>query len=263
MADAADLAVPAAALGGAYLLSRARGNGDSGQRRPGRIPIPIGGGGGGGGGIDTGLAGLLASGGLGGKSGPDVGGLFSGVSGLLAGQQKQFGKLLKGQQAGLAKLLEESGPSGDWQERLGSIEAKLDSVGRAQPNRSGGSSSSGGSGSSSAAPRDSGLPPEARGANPFLEAARGLGEATSATAEFVGGPGDSPSSGSIFGGIRSAGRLTGDIPDNLASGLGLDGSSGGGSSGGGGFDPSPGNVLTAPATGGLTVAGEEIVEELR
>jgi len=90
MVETSDVAVGAAALGGVYLLSARTGaGGDSGQGRPGQIPLPVPGGGGGGG-LSPGVAGLLASGNIGG-GGPQLGGLFEGVSGILQGQQQQFG----------------------------------------------------------------------------------------------------------------------------------------------------------------------------
>lgn len=71
------------------------------------------------------------------------------------------------------------------------------------PGQGDGGSGSGGSGSGGGG---SG-PPEARGGNVFLEAARGTGDAMGAAMRTVGGPGDPADSGSVFGGIRRAGQL--------------------------------------------------------
>jgi hypothetical protein len=253
MVDESDIAIGAAALGGAYYLStRGRGGGDSGQGRPGQIPLPIPGGGGGGGGLSPGIAGLLASGNLGG-GGPQLGGLLEGFGGILQGQQQQFGQLLQGQQAGIGKLLESQqqlignlgsfgGQGGGLPDNLLTQEDLSGLLSNLDLGNSGGGGGGGGSGGSgSTGPTLSGtqqynllaaeqgnIPPEARGANPLLEAARGTGEAVGAAlrtpkqaidygADVLGGdgPGAFSTTGGITGASYEAGQTTGEAIDTL------------------------------------------------
>ena len=236
MVDTSDVAIGAAALGGAYYLSQRTGGGaDGGNKRPGRIPLPVPSGGSGGG-LSPGIAGLLASGQLGG-GGQQLGGQLSSLgdrlSGLLGQQQQGLAKLAQGQQAGLGKLFEQQRQlfgalsnqqtGGNASEQIAKLREQIAGVNMGnQPGTNygptGGSSSSKGEMTGTQkyrlAAADAGnIAPEARGANPILEAARGAGEATGATlrlpskavdygADVIGG--DSPGAFSKSGGITGA-----------------------------------------------------------
>jgi len=257
MVDTSNVAIGAAALGGAYYLSQRTGGGaDGGNKRPGRIPLPIPSGGSGGG-LSPGIAGLLASGGLGGDT-PQVGGQLSSLgdrlSGLLGQQQQGLAELAQGQQAGLGKLFEQQRQlfgalsnqqaGGGASEQIAKLREQIAGMGN-QPGTNYGPT--GGSGSSKgtmtgtqqyrlAAADKGNIPPEARGANPILEAARGVGEATGAAArtpskaidygaDVIGG--DSPDAFSKSGGITGAayeagstvGKAVDKAPAPVAGGL--------------------------------------------
>jgi len=248
MVESRDLAIGAAGLGAVYYLSRTReGGGGGGQnKRPGRIPLPIGGGGGGGG-ISPGLAGLLAQ-----RSGQgpgaglgQLGGIFSG---LLENQSGQLQDALSSQQAGFSRLFKRQQQlfSGLVNQQKGgnlpdNVLTQDDVSGILSNLDLGNSGGGGGGGSGSTGPALTGtqqynllaadkgnIPPEARGANPILEAARGVGEATGAalrtpskgidyTADLIGGdaPGAFSTTGGITGAAYEAGQTTGEAIDTL------------------------------------------------
>lgn len=223
MVDSSDVAVAGAALGGVYLLSaRGRGDGDGNQQRPGRIPIPTPGGSGGG--ISPGLAGLLASDGLGGSGGAlgGISGFGEQISGILNSQRRDFAGILQSQQAGVGKLIEQQQKLLD---ELGNIEIPEPEITVNDGNDGTGSGGSGGSGSSGMsgtqnyrleAARQGNIPPEARGANVFLEAARGAGDVPGDVADFTADVigGDDPGAFSTTGGLTGAGYELGQLAGN-------------------------------------------------